>query len=135
MAPVAGKSRPRPPFTVRDAERIADTYTHSEEPYYDDEEPQEEYYSPDAPDVEPGENGAIGDEDADNIVTSGDPSAAAKENAKSHKDKRIPNEQRTTTPYLTKYEKARILGTRALQIRYAPQPTEGIELGLISGTA
>jgi DNA-directed RNA polymerase I, II, and III subunit RPABC2 len=26
--------------------------------------------------------------------------------------------ERITTPYLTKYEKARILGTRALQIRY-----------------
>lgn len=92
----------------------------SDEPYYDDEEPQEEYYSPEAPDdVEPGENGAVADEDADNIITSGDPSAAAKESSKSHKDKRIPNELRTTTPYMTKYEKARILGTRALQIRYA----------------
>lgn len=30
-----------------------------------------------------------------------------------------PNEERITTPYMTKYEKARILGTRALQIRYS----------------
>ncbi|TPX69322.1 DNA-directed RNA polymerase [Spizellomyces sp. 'palustris'] len=28
----------------------------------------------------------------------------------------IPKDQRLTTPYMTKYEKARILGTRALQI-------------------
>ncbi|KAH3666478.1 hypothetical protein OGAPHI_003474 [Ogataea philodendri] len=28
----------------------------------------------------------------------------------------IPKDQRTTTPYMTKYERARILGTRALQI-------------------
>jgi DNA-directed RNA polymerases I, II, and III subunit RPABC2 len=28
----------------------------------------------------------------------------------------VPNEQRMTTPFMTKYEKARILGTRALQI-------------------
>lgn len=28
----------------------------------------------------------------------------------------MPNDQRSTTPYMTKYEKARILGTRALQI-------------------
>ncbi|KAI8907877.1 RNA polymerase, subunit omega/K/RPB6 [Gorgonomyces haynaldii] len=28
----------------------------------------------------------------------------------------IPKEQRMSTPYMTKYEKARILGTRALQI-------------------
>jgi DNA-directed RNA polymerase I, II, and III subunit RPABC2 len=30
---------------------------------------------------------------------------------------RQPNKVRVTTPYLTKYERARILGTRALQIR------------------
>lgn len=30
---------------------------------------------------------------------------------------RQPNKDRITTPYLTKYERARILGTRALQIR------------------
>jgi len=28
----------------------------------------------------------------------------------------IPKDKRTTTPYLTKYERARLLGTRALQI-------------------
>ncbi|KAJ3088975.1 DNA-directed RNA polymerases I II and III subunit RPABC2 [Quaeritorhiza haematococci] len=31
-------------------------------------------------------------------------------------EKAIPKEKRMTTPYMTKYEKARILGTRALQI-------------------
>ena len=36
------------------------------------------------------------------------------------KEKKIPNEQRSTTPYMTKYERARVLGTRALQIRYVP---------------
>jgi DNA-directed RNA polymerases I, II, and III subunit RPABC2 len=44
------------------------------------------------------------------VVTSGqgevDPDAA----------KLIPREDRTTTKYMTKYEKARVLGTRALQI-------------------
>lgn len=30
-----------------------------------------------------------------------------------------PVSQRVTTPYLTKYERARILGTRALQLRFA----------------
>lgn len=29
-----------------------------------------------------------------------------------------PNETRVTTPYMTKYERARVLGTRALQIRW-----------------
>jgi len=32
-------------------------------------------------------------------------------------EERQPNKTRITTPYLTKYERARILGTRALQIR------------------
>ncbi|KAF8578754.1 RNA polymerase Rpb6 [Ramaria rubella] len=31
-------------------------------------------------------------------------------------DERKPNKVRVTTPYLTKYERARVLGTRALQI-------------------
>lgn len=35
---------------------------------------------------------------------------------KSLKEKAIKKEDRTTTPYMTKYERARILGTRALQI-------------------
>lgn len=56
-----------------------------------------------------------------NIVTSGDPNAAARANAnlgvKGLKEKRIDNDKRTTTPYMTKYERARVLGTRALQIR------------------
>lgn len=58
-------------------------------------------------------------EEEGNVVVSGDPSAGAnrgKAADKSHRDKKIPNEERITTPYMTKYEKARILGTRALQI-------------------
>lgn len=56
--------------------------------------------------------------DDDNIVISGDPSAAANSGKdKSSRDKRIPDDERNTTPYMTKYERARILGTRALQIR------------------
>lgn len=93
----------------------ADVNDRSEVPYYEDEEPQEEY-EPEPP--EEGEELPVGDDEAENVIVSGDPAAAAKENAKSHKDKKIPNDQRITTPYMTKYEKARILGTRALQIRY-----------------
>ncbi|KAF2192770.1 RNA polymerase Rpb6, partial [Zopfia rhizophila CBS 207.26] len=57
-----------------------------------------------------------------NVVVGGDPSAAAAAKAeqqntvKSMKDKKVPNDKRTTTPYMTKYERARVLGTRALQI-------------------
>ncbi|KAG0646685.1 DNA-directed RNA polymerases and III subunit rpabc2 [Hyphodiscus hymeniophilus] len=52
------------------------------------------------------------------VVESGDPSAAANRTGrdKAPKDKKISNDKRQTTPYMTKYERARILGTRALQI-------------------
>lgn len=33
------------------------------------------------------------------------------------KEKKIPNDKRMTTPYMTKYERARVLGVRATQIR------------------
>lgn len=75
-------------------------------------------------DVDDAEGGEDPDVD-DNIVISGDASAAAaaaKDKATNSVDaekaKKVPNENRTTTPYMTKYEKARVLGTRALQIRY-----------------
>ncbi|KAI9886716.1 MAG: hypothetical protein M1823_001492 [Watsoniomyces obsoletus] len=54
-----------------------------------------------------------------NIVTTGDPSASAPRKgapSQGFKDMKIPDDKRTTTPYMTKYERARILGTRALQI-------------------
>lgn len=35
---------------------------------------------------------------------------------RTQKELAIPKDQRSTTPYMTKYERARILGTRALQI-------------------
>lgn len=54
--------------------------------------------------------------DPNNVVTSGDPSANPN-TVKSVKSKKIAQENRTTTPYMTKYERARVLGTRALQIR------------------
>lgn len=77
-----------------------------------------EFYDPEVGDDEDAERA---ENDEDNVVISGDPSAAAnalKGNEKSLKDKKIPEADRTTTPYMTKYERARILGTRALQIRY-----------------
>lgn len=53
------------------------------------------------------------------MIVSGDPNAGIghSKSLRSHKDRKIPHDQRTTTPYMTKYERARILGTRALQIR------------------
>jgi len=63
------------------------------------------------------------DHNEDNVVNVGDASAAAASKEKSNntveseKSKRVDNDKRTTTPYMTKYERARVLGTRALQIR------------------
>lgn len=57
----------------------------------------------------------------DYVVESGDVEAAraarALNTVKGIRDRKIPSEKRTTTPYMTKYERARVLGTRALQIR------------------
>jgi DNA-directed RNA polymerase I, II, and III subunit RPABC2 len=73
---------------------------------------------------QPGDNdNADGNDQDDNIVAVGDANAAAaakdkvKNTVESEKDKRVENSKRTTTPYMTKYERARVLGTRALQIR------------------
>ncbi|CAK7239294.1 MAG: subunit common to RNA polymerases I, II, and III [Sporothrix thermara] len=105
-----------------------------DEPLYDEDEIQE-YYDPEVleGDEDEGEGAGYrnGEEDVD-IIAAGDPSAAANQkngnnqngsaggarvnNVKSLKDKKIANELRTTTPFMTKYERARILGTRALQI-------------------
>ncbi|KZM19789.1 subunit common to RNA polymerases I, II, and III [Ascochyta rabiei] len=73
-------------------------------------------------DMDDAEGGEDPDQLDDNIVVSGDASAAAaakdkvKNSVDAEKEKKVPNENRTTTPYMTKYEKARVLGTRALQI-------------------
>lgn len=94
---------------------------------YDDNMVEEEDYEDPEDLVESEEQAgeAGGTEDPDqlahgNIVTSGDPNGAAGKQStgvKGLKEKRIPTERRSTTPYMTKYERARVLGTRALQIR------------------
>lgn len=98
----------------------------SDEPMYEDDE-FEEYYEPE----EPLDDDNVVPDDADNVVVSGDPSAAAnalKSANKSTKEKKIPESERTTTPYMTKYERARILGTRALQIRYELEVKLGLDI-------
>ena len=106
-----------------------------EEPAYDDDiEPEpfdgvepEEAKTPGA--ANGGENHMLtADPDArtqagENVVNIGDPSATRGQkvgdnSVKGIKEKKIPDEKRTTTPYMTKYERARVLGTRALQIRW-----------------
>ncbi|KAL2834067.1 DNA-directed RNA polymerases I, II, and III subunit RPABC2 [Aspergillus pseudoustus] len=98
-----------------------ENYDYEPEQNYDDHEP-EDFLDPE--DVE-GEGGAEGYEDGsyapavngDRVVVSGDPNAGyAGKVVEQARAKKIPNDQRTTTPYMTKYERARVLGTRALQI-------------------
>lgn len=48
----------------------------------------------------------------DNIIVSGDVPEGKQRTGKAA----VANEVRITTPYMTKYERARVLGTRALQI-------------------
>lgn len=58
--------------------------------------------------------GEIKDENGNTVIISGLDEQQARR--KTLKEKAIPKDERTTTPYMTKYERARILGTRALQI-------------------
>ncbi|EMC94797.1 hypothetical protein BAUCODRAFT_36057 [Baudoinia panamericana UAMH 10762] len=53
-------------------------------------------------------------QNAQNVVVSGD--SHHDNTVKGVKSKKIAADKRTTTPYMTKYERARVLGTRALQI-------------------
>ena len=82
-----------------------------DEPTYDDadlgdyEEVNNNTADPDAP-----ENG-------NTIVEFRDPSGRPGVTTQTSRDKKIPKEKRNTTPYMTKYERARVLGVRSLQIR------------------
>ena len=58
-----------------------------------------------------------GDIPQDNVIAVGDVGGVPI-TVKSVKDKKIPSHQRTTSPYMTKYERARVVGARATQIRY-----------------
>lgn len=108
-------------------------YRGDEQAFDELSEPEEpEYYEEGQGDANAdGEAGGTEDADArqpngaeaSNIVISGDaPAAAAAQNRAANtvlekKNKKVPNDKRNTTPYMTKYERARVLGTRALQIR------------------
>ena len=82
-------------------------------------EPEAEEEEPNAATLDPNE-----DLDPNKVIEVGggnDPAARGPGRGKTTggtRDKKIPKEKRNTTPYMTKYERARVLGTRALQIRY-----------------
>ncbi|KAL7269981.1 subunit common to RNA polymerases I, II, and III [Rhizina undulata] len=99
--------------------------TYENEYEYEDAEPQElideeHHGNDDDENDDTNANGLVNGANHQDYILAGDPAAAAAaHNPKAGgKDdpKRIPNDQRSTTPYMTKYERARLLGTRALQI-------------------
>jgi DNA-directed RNA polymerase I, II, and III subunit RPABC2 len=100
------------------------TDSHSEGGIDFDEEQEPDVYDDNDDQAGGAEDPDNQDPNDDNIVVSGDASAAAaakdkvKNTVENEKDKRVDNDKRTTTPYMTKYERARVLGTRALQIRW-----------------
>ncbi|KAI6835633.1 hypothetical protein KC315_g1607 [Hortaea werneckii] len=90
-----------------------------EEQYLEDYEQDGQMEGVEGPDGPPVTNGVQPDSTDYNqnvVVGEGGGRPDDLNTVKGVKNKRIPNEKRTTTPYMTKYERARVLGTRALQI-------------------
>lgn len=90
---------------------------------FDDFDQAEHFSEEEFQEPENGEEAANGGdvamktEDGKTIINGGlGPEMPVIPRQKTTKELAIPKEDRTTTPYLTKYERARVLGTRALQI-------------------
>ena len=77
----------------------------------DEDENPPEPNLPDKP--QEGDEGGQGTNRDQGVIESGN---SGGQKAQSDSDKKIPDAMRSTTPYMTKYERARVLGTRALQI-------------------
>lgn len=76
----------------------------------------DEFADPDPVAPQNGDDTEMKTEDGRTIVHGGFSEADAQVRVKTTKELAISKEDRTTTPYMTKYERARVLGTRALQI-------------------
>ncbi|KAL6936680.1 related to DNA-directed RNA polymerases I, II, and III subunit RPABC2 [Hanseniaspora guilliermondii] len=98
----------------------------AEEQYADFDKEMEEFSDNENIEVQPENNTETKQEAQEIIIASGaaqfDQEIMDQHNStgfnklQSLKDKAIKKEDRTTTPYMTKYERARILGARSLQI-------------------
>lgn len=75
----------------------------------------DEFAEPAAP-QNGGEDTEMKAEDGRTIINGGFSEGDAQMRVKTARELAISKEARTTTPYMTKYERARVLGTRALQI-------------------
>ena len=118
---------------------IADPPSFDYEPaedHFDENEP-EDFIDPDqiahADDAQVNGDYPRGEPGESHIV-SGDPNAGSSRDkvVQQSREKKVPNDQRTTTPYMTKYERARVLGTRALQIRLV-LPSSKKDLACVAG--
>ena len=67
----------------------------------------------DVEDAMDADDGADGDA---TVIESDEHGAAGRRAGAGGVGRAVPRHERTTTPYMTKYERARVLGTRALQI-------------------
>lgn len=101
------------------------TMSDVEEPYNEAPENFEDFDAPDhfsdddfaePAGAQDGEDVGMKAEDGRTIINGGFSEADAQVRVKTSRELSIPKEDRTTTPYMTKYERARVLGTRALQI-------------------
>ncbi|PKY04873.1 DNA-directed RNA polymerase I, II, and III subunit Rpb6 [Aspergillus campestris IBT 28561] len=104
-------------YGEHDAEETYD-YEPAEQEFEDNE--PEDFLNPEDAD---GADGGYDDDsyapavNGDRVVVSGDPNAGYSGKVmEQQREKKVANDERTTTPYMTKYERARVLGTRALQI-------------------
>lgn len=101
--------------------------TYFEEPELEEEAEEEELY-PDA-DVDAEQNEALAQQNLESrtIVDSSASGGQTIIKPAGEKARKIPDAERTTTPYMTKYERARVLGTRALQISMNAPPLVDLE--------
>ncbi|KKY18811.1 putative dna-directed rna polymerase and iii subunit rpb6 [Phaeomoniella chlamydospora] len=81
----------------------------------EDLDPQAGYDAPDEPELDEDhpEDPTADQVDGKTVVT-GDANAAAQKKSTTSTDKKIPDEKRTTTPYMTKYERARVMNAPVL---------------------
>jgi DNA-directed RNA polymerase I, II, and III subunit RPABC2 len=102
---------------------FSDDYEPQEpEAYIDEEEPDTNLDAGAADDNEAvnranGQSNGVNGVPGNQVVAVGETGAGRKGGVLGIREKKIPNDKRTTTPFMTKYERARVLGTRALQIR------------------
>lgn len=99
---------------------VEDAFNDGHENFDDFDQPDhfsdDEFADPEPVSHSNGDDVEMKAEDGRIIVTGGYNDADAQLRVKTAKALAIPKEERNTTPYMTKYERARVLGTRALQI-------------------